>query len=164
MLEKLKLYINVEKITVSQRRNNVSLSTLNQRRNLMLKQRWFWVDSKKQICFYNMIPEKSKSLYNVEMMTILQRRNNVSLSTLNQRRNWMLKQRWFLVDHKNIFVLMFYSNFDWGIIDVILMHIFDSPCFFWCVFKRKKIVVVLSLIDKFSIFQKWESLGRVFSM
>ena len=39
MLEKLKLYINVEKITVSQRRNNVSLSTLNQRRNLMLKQR-----------------------------------------------------------------------------------------------------------------------------
>ena len=34
-------------MTVFQRRSNVSLSTLNQRRNLMLKQRWFWVDSKK---------------------------------------------------------------------------------------------------------------------
>ena len=37
MLEKLKLYIKVEKITVFQRRNNVSLSTLNQRQNLNLK-------------------------------------------------------------------------------------------------------------------------------
>ena len=34
-------------MTVFQRRNNVSLSTLNQRRNLTLKQRWFWVDSQK---------------------------------------------------------------------------------------------------------------------
>ena len=34
-------------MTVFQRRNNVSLSTLSQRRNLTLKQRWFWVDSKK---------------------------------------------------------------------------------------------------------------------
>ena len=34
-------------MTVFQRRSNVSLSTLNQRRNLTLKQRWFWVDSKK---------------------------------------------------------------------------------------------------------------------
>ena len=47
MLEKLKLYINVEKITVFQRRSNVSLSTLNQRRNLTLKQCWFWVYNKK---------------------------------------------------------------------------------------------------------------------
>ena len=40
MLEKLKsLYINVEEVTVFQRRSNVSLSTLNQRRNLTLKQR-----------------------------------------------------------------------------------------------------------------------------
>ena len=29
--------------------------------------------------------EKLKSLYNVEMITVFQRRNNVSLSTLNQR-------------------------------------------------------------------------------
>ena len=34
-------------MTLFQRRNNVSLSTLSQRRNLTLKQRWFWVDSKK---------------------------------------------------------------------------------------------------------------------
>ena len=34
-------------MTVFQRRNNVSLSTLNQRRNLTLKQRWFWVYSQK---------------------------------------------------------------------------------------------------------------------
>ena len=39
MLEKLKSYINVEKVTVFQRRNDASLSTLNQRRNLTLKQR-----------------------------------------------------------------------------------------------------------------------------
>ena len=34
-------------MAVFQRRNHVSLSTLNQRRNLTLKKRWFWVDSKK---------------------------------------------------------------------------------------------------------------------
>ena len=34
-------------MTVFQRRNKVSLSTLNPRRNLMLKQRCFWVDSRK---------------------------------------------------------------------------------------------------------------------
>ena len=37
--------------------------------------------------------EKSKSLYNVEMITLFQRRNNVSLSLLNQRQNLKLKQR-----------------------------------------------------------------------
>ena len=82
--------------------------------------------------------QKSKSLYNVEMITVFQRRNNVSLSTLNQRRSLTLKQRWFWVDHKNIIVLMFCSNFDGQIIEAILMHILDSTCFFWCVFKRKK--------------------------
>ena len=34
-------------MVIFQRRNNVSLSTLNQSRNLTLKQRWFCVDSKK---------------------------------------------------------------------------------------------------------------------
>ena len=53
---------------------------------------------------------------------------------------------------------------DGQIIDVILMHIFDSMCFSWCVFKRKKKVVALSFIGKFSIFQKWEYCGRVFLM
>ena len=51
MLDKLKSYINIEKITVFQRRNNVSLSTLNEGRNLTLKQRQFWVDFKKQFCY-----------------------------------------------------------------------------------------------------------------
>ena len=41
-------------ITVFERRNKVSSSTLNQR---------FWVDSKKQFCSYAMIFEKIKSLY-----------------------------------------------------------------------------------------------------
>ena len=38
-------YINVEKITVYQIRKNISLSTLNQRRDLKLKQCWFWFDN-----------------------------------------------------------------------------------------------------------------------
>ena len=42
---------------------------------------------------HNMMQEKSKSLYNVEMITAFQRRNNVSLSLLNQRRNLKSKQR-----------------------------------------------------------------------
>ena len=46
-LKNQNLYINIKKMTVFQRRNNVSLSTLNQHRNLTLTQRWFWVDSKK---------------------------------------------------------------------------------------------------------------------
>ena len=41
------IYINIKKMTVFQRQNNVILSKLNQHRNLMLKQHWFWVDSKK---------------------------------------------------------------------------------------------------------------------
>ena len=40
-----------------------------------------------------MMLEKSKSLYNVEMLTIFQRQNNVSLSTLNQRQNLKFEQR-----------------------------------------------------------------------
>ena len=39
MFEEPKLYINVEEITVFQRQNSISLSMLDQRRNLMLKQR-----------------------------------------------------------------------------------------------------------------------------
>ena len=42
---------------------------------------------------YNMILEKSKFFYNVEMINVFQRRNNFSLATLNQRRNLKLKQR-----------------------------------------------------------------------
>ena len=130
---------NVEKITVFQSRKHVCLSTVNQRQ-------------KSTLFSYNMMLEKSNSLYNVEMVTVFQRRNKVSLSMLNQRRNLKLEQRWFWVDHKNIFVLMFCSNFDGRIIDVILMQILCSTSFFWCVFKRKKIVFPLSIVDKVSTF------------
>ena len=51
-LKNQNFYINVEKIAVFERRNNVSLSTLNQRRSLTLKQCWFWVDCKTQFCSY----------------------------------------------------------------------------------------------------------------
>ena len=85
-------------MTVFQRRNNVTLSTLNQRWNLTLKQRWFGVDSKKQFYYYVMF------LYvKVEKITVFERRSNFTLSTLNQRRSFTLKQRWFWVDSKNQF-------------------------------------------------------------
>ena len=45
--------MNVEKITVSQRRKNVSLSTLNQRRNLTLKQRCFGLTLKAILLLYH---------------------------------------------------------------------------------------------------------------
>ena len=141
-------------MTVFQRRNNVSLSTLNQRRNLTLKQRWFWVDHK--TIFVLMLQWlRNFNLYiNVEEITVFQRRNNVILSTLKQHQNLTLKQRWFWVDTKTNFVLLyqqtqhvesmskfrrhvnvneflrhfdmlFWCNFDGRIIDVILMYIFD---------------------------------------
>ena len=50
MPQKKYIYINVEKKILFQRRNNISSSTLNQRRDLTLKQRWFGVDSKKTFC------------------------------------------------------------------------------------------------------------------
>ena len=85
---------------------NVDLSTLIHRSNSTLKQRWFWVDSKTQFCSYIPMLEKLKLYIKVEKITVFQRRNNVSLSTLNQRRNLTLKQRWFWVDSKNNFVLI----------------------------------------------------------
>ena len=145
--------LNVDKVTVFQRGNNVNLLTSNQRWNLTLKQRWSWVDSKTQFCSYITILEKLKLYINVEKITVFQRRKNVSLSTLNQRRNLRLKQCWFWVGSKNIFVLMFCSNFDGRIIDVILMHIFDSTCFFWCVFKRKKSWLLCPLLLNFRYFK-----------
>ena len=117
-------------ITVFQRRNNVCLATVNQPQKSMLLS-------------YNRMLEKSKSLYNIEMITVFQRRNNVSLSLLNQRRNLKLKQCW-----QRSYVLFkfrwannrrhFNGHFGFNVFDVFL--------------KEKKIVVALSLIDKFSIF------------
>ena len=106
--------------------------------------------------------EKSKSLYNVEMITIFKRWNNVSLSALNQRQNLKLKQRWFWVEHKIIFVLMFCSSFDGRIIDVILMHIVDSTCFFWCLFKRKKSWSLCLLLISFRYFKNESRLAVSF--
>ena len=84
-----------EKIkSLFQRRNNFSLSTLNQRRNLTLKQRWFGVNSKKQSCCYFMFSYKTEIFYiNVEKISVFERQNNVALSTLNQRQSLTLKQR-----------------------------------------------------------------------
>ena len=79
-------------ITVFESRNNVSLSTLNQRRNLTLKQRLFWVNSKKVFCSYIMILEKKNLYVKVEKITVFHCRNNISVSTLNQRQNLKLKQ------------------------------------------------------------------------
>ena len=106
--------------------------------------------------------EKSKSLYNVEMITIFKRWNNVSLSALNQRQNLKLKQRWFWVEHKIIFVLMFCSSFDGRIIDVISMHIVDSTCFFWCLFKRKKSWSLCLLLISFRYFKNESRLAVSF--
>ena len=82
-------------------------------------------------------------------MTVFQRRNNVSLSVVNQRQNLTLKQLWFWFDTEIIFVLLyqqtqhvklarqyqrifsrfdviFWCNFDGRISDIILMYIFDN--------------------------------------
>ena len=86
----------------------------------------------------------------------------ISLSTLNQRRNLKLKQRWFWVNHKSIFVLKFCSNFDGQIIDVILTHIFDSTNFVWCVFKRKKTWSLCPLLISFRYFKNESRLAVSF--
>ena len=84
----------------------VSLSKLNGCWSFTLKQHWFWADSKKAILFIYHDVWKITNLYiNIKKMTVFQRRNNVSLSTLNQRRNLTLKQRWFWVDSKKLLSL-----------------------------------------------------------
>ena len=44
-------------------------------------------------------------------MTFFQRRNKVSLSTLNQRPNFTLKQRWYRVDSKKLLCMMIIQCF-----------------------------------------------------
>ena len=85
MAEKLKSLYNVEMTNVFQRRSIASFSMLNQRRNLMLKQRRFWIDSKAQFCSYLTMLEKWKLYINVEKITASQHPNNVCLSTVIQR-------------------------------------------------------------------------------
>ena len=61
---------------------------------MTLKQCSFGVDSKKQFCYYN-----------VEKITVFERQNNVTLSTLNQRGSFTLRQRYFGLTLKNNYVL-----------------------------------------------------------
>ena len=85
---KLKSSIKIEKITILEHRNNVSLSTLNQRPNLTLKQRWFWADPKKAILsiyhdfwkikiFISIL--KRWPYFNVETTSVYQRWINVGI-------------------------------------------------------------------------------------
>ena len=85
---------------------NVDLSPLIQRWNSTLKQRWFCVDSKRNFVLISWYLKNYKLYINVEKITVFQRQNNVILSTLNQRWNLALKQRWFWVDTENRFILM----------------------------------------------------------
>ena len=57
---------------------------------------------------------------------------------------------------------MVYSNFDGRITDVILMHILDSTCIFWCVFKEKKLWSLCPLLISFRRYFKNESCLAVF--
>ena len=99
-LRNCNLYINVEEIKVFQHRNNVILSSLKQHQNLMLKQRWFWVDTKTNFALFY---QQTK---HVESMS---------------------KFRWHLNidDFPSHFDMLFWCNFDTEIIDAILMYIFD---------------------------------------
>ena len=114
MIQKSKSYINFEKITVFQRQNNVSSSTLNQRWNLTFKQRWFWVDSEKPILFLYHDAWKIK--------IFIQRWNDDRISTWKQRHFINVNPKtagggvnltswqWFWVDAKTNFVLKLYQQ------------------------------------------------------
>ena len=150
--------LNIEKITVFERRNNVSLSTLNQRRSFTLKQRWFLVDSKKQFCSH-IHAWKTKIFklklrrwpyFNVETRAMMilswlyesfvftlwcsrviifiltlkrftfQHQNIINLSTLKQRQNLMLKQRWFMVELKTNYVLCYTNRLNtWNNVEIL---------------------------------------------
>ena len=94
------LYIKVEERTVFKRRDNVILSTLKQLQNLMLKQRWFWVDTKPNFVLLY------QQTQHVESMLKLRRHVNMD-------------------EFPRHFDVLFWCNFDGRIIDVTLMYIFD---------------------------------------
>ena len=113
-----------------------------------MKQRWFWVDSKEVLllCY-----DAQKVIIFILTLkrSAFERWNIIMLSTLKQRQNLMLKQRWFWVDTKTNFVLtnrlnrsnqrrqvnidkfsrhfnvVCCCNFDGRMIEVILMYFFD---------------------------------------
>ena len=78
-------------MTVFWRRNNISLSMLNQRRNLTLKQCWLWIDTKKVslLCYH-------AQEFIIFILTLkrsdFQRRSIIILWTLKQRQNLMSQQ------------------------------------------------------------------------
>ena len=87
-LRNCNLYIDVGKVTVFQRWNNVNLSTLNQCWDLTLKQRWFWVHTKKflLLLYYDaqgiiifIFTPKWYLSFNVETTSFYQRQINVKI-------------------------------------------------------------------------------------
>ena len=87
-------------MTVFQRRNNVSLSALNERHNLTSKQRWFWFDTKIIFVLWH------QQTQHVEPMSKLCR--HVNIGELSRH-----------------FDVIFWCNFDDRIINVISLYIFD---------------------------------------
>ena len=133
------LYIKVEEITVSQRRDNFILSTLKQLQNSMLKQRWFWVDTKRNFVLLY------QQTQHVESMSKSRRHINID-------------------EFPRPFDMLFWCNFDGRIIDGRHFNVHfrynsdgrkidaTSTCFLWCIFKEQKIVVVLVSFLEFLIF------------
>ena len=66
-----KLYINVEKATITQHLSKIILSTLNQRRNLTLKQLWIWVGSPQKVYFWWYDKLRNDKLYTETIETTL---------------------------------------------------------------------------------------------
>ena len=115
---------------------------------MTLKQRWFWVDSKKVLFLCYDAQEVIIFILTLKR-SAFERRNIIILSTRKQRQNLMLKQRWFWVGTKTNFVLtnrinrsnqhrqvnieefprhfdvLCFCNFDGWMIEVILLYFFD---------------------------------------
>ena len=99
-LRNCNLYINVEEITVFQRRNNDILSTLKQYQNLSLKQRRFCFDTKTSFVLLY------QQTQHIEKMSKFRR--HVSIDEFPRH-----------------FGMLFWCNFDGRIIDAVLMYIFN---------------------------------------
>ena len=134
------IYINVKEITVSQHRDSVILSTLNQRQKLTLKQRSF--------LHYN---EFCSYILSNGHNTSNRRRFHVEISSIRQYRQKSTSFRrpfWCNFDTRKIdvnFNVPFWCNSDGWEIDA------TSTSFFWCVFQSQRILVVLmSTFGKFS--------------
>ena len=124
----------------------IKIFILNQRRNLTLKQRWFWVDSKKQFYSYIMFLYKTKIfILTVKSLPYFERRNNIS--TLNQRRNLTFKQRWFWIDSKKVL----FSCYDAQEVIIFILVLNRSA------FECRNIIILSTLKQrqKFMLKQRW---------